>query len=176
MARGAASMQPRAVPSGGPDVLLRTHGRPLIGRTRPRPTPSAPTTQSGSSTALLERCGRSRDVVEVEIAPVGTVRIRRRQFRGGTVTRSRAASGAASGAAPGVALHMAPGLAIQNRVRPASGLSPESTRPRLLLRLDPEADVLPAPAVIELVRYINRTGRQAAPNCCWCCATGGRSA
>jgi len=52
---------------------------------------------------------------------------------------------------------MAPGLAIQNRVRPASGRSPESTRPRLLRRLDPEADVLPGPADIELVRYINRT-------------------
>jgi hypothetical protein len=62
------------------------------------------------------------------------------------VTRSRAASGAASGSALGAAFHMAPGLAIQHRVRPASGLSSESTRPRLLRRFDPKADVLPAPA------------------------------
>ena len=76
------------------------------------------------------------------------------------MTRSWPASGAASGAALGVALHMAPGIAIQNRVRPASGRSPESTRPRRLLRLDPEADVLPAPAdVVELMATL--TARDA---------------
>jgi hypothetical protein len=58
------------------------------------------------------------------------------------VTANRAASGAALGAA----FHIAPGLATQRRVQPASGLSSESTRPRLLRRLDPDADVLPTPA------------------------------
>ena len=77
------------------------------------------------------------------------------------MTRSRAASGAASGAAPGAAFHMAPGLAVQNRVRPASGRSPQSTRPRLLRRLDPEADVLPAPAdVVNLMATL--TARDVA--------------
>jgi hypothetical protein len=62
------------------------------------------------------------------------------------VTANRAASGAALGTASDAAFHMAPGLAIQNRVRPASGLSSESNRPRLLRRLEPEVDVLPTPA------------------------------
>jgi len=53
MARGAASTQPRAVPSCGPDVLVRTQGAARSSVARgPRPTPSAPTIQSGSSTAL----------------------------------------------------------------------------------------------------------------------------
>jgi hypothetical protein len=54
----------------------------------------------------------------------------------------RVASGAALGAASGAAFHMAPGLAIQDRVRPASRLSSESTRPHLLRRLDLDADFL----------------------------------
>ena len=64
----------------------------------------------------------------------------------GIVTPSSAALGAALGAATGAAFHMAPGLATHNRVRVASGRSPRSTRSRLLRQLDPDADVLPAPA------------------------------
>jgi hypothetical protein len=55
------------------------------------------------------------------------------------VRRYRAASGAALGAASGAAFHMAPGLAIQRRVQPASGLSSKSTLPRLLRRVNPDA-------------------------------------
>ena len=75
------------------------------------------------------------------------------------MTRYRAASGAALGAASGAAFHMAPGFAIQNRVRPASGLSSESTRPRLLRRLDPESDVVPARADSQ-PGWLNRLNRE----------------
>src|SRR5712692_4792055 len=43
--------------------------------------------------------------------------------------QARPVRNAALGAALGAAFHMAPGLAIQNRVRAASGQSPKSTPP-----------------------------------------------
>lgn len=68
------------------------------------------------------------------------------------MTVSRAASGAAASAATGAAFGIATGSRIGLPVSSGAGLSSTSSRPRLVRRIDPEADVLPAPRdVVELM-------------------------